>query len=78
MIKDVAVDPGKSLVDVCQTYGWDTYRHELEALFKNTTIGSLERNVRLLEEICLANPRKQKEAWTETLRNHLARRGFGP
>jgi len=64
MIKDAAVDPGKSLVDVCQTYGWDTYRHELEALFKNTTIENVERNVRLLEEICLANPRKQ-EAWTE-------------
>ena len=65
MIKDAAVDPGKSLVDVCQTYGWDTFRHELEALFKSTTIENVERNVRLLEGICLAKPRKQKEAWTE-------------
>jgi 2OG-Fe(II) oxygenase superfamily len=64
MIKDAAVDPGKSLVEVCQTYGWDTFRHELEALFKSTTIENVERNVRLLEEICLAKPRK-KEAWTE-------------
>ena len=77
MIKDAAVDPGKSLVDVCQTYGWDTYRHELEALFKNTTIENVERNVRLLEEICLANPRK-RGGLDRTLRNHLARRGFGP
>ena len=65
MVKDAAVDPGKSLVEVCQTFGWDTFRHELEALFKSTTIGSLERNVRLLEEICLSMPRKQKEAWAE-------------
>jgi len=65
MVKDAMVDPGKSLVEVCQTFGWDTFRHELEALFKSTTIGSLERNVRLLEEICLSKPRKQKEAWTE-------------
>jgi len=65
MVKDTAVDPGKSLVEVCQTYGWDTFRHEIEAVFKSTTIGSVERNVRLLEGICLSKPRKQKEAWTE-------------
>ena len=64
MVRDVAVDPGKSLVDACQSYGWDTFQHELEALFKNTTIENLERNVRLLEGICLSKPR-QKEAWTE-------------
>jgi 2OG-Fe(II) oxygenase superfamily len=64
MIKDAAVDPGKSLVEVCRAYGWDTFRHELEALFKSTTIENVERNVRLFEEICLCEPRK-KEAWSE-------------
>jgi predicted 2-oxoglutarate/Fe(II)-dependent dioxygenase YbiX len=64
MIKDAAVDPGKSLVEACQNYGWDTFRHELEALFKSTTIENLERNVRLLEDICLSRPRNE-EGWAE-------------
>ena len=27
MVRDVAVDPGKSLVDACQSYGWDSFQH---------------------------------------------------
>ena len=77
MIKDAAVDPGKSLVEVCQTYGWDTFRDELESLFKNTTIETVERNVRLLEEICLSTPRKTG-GLGRALRNRVARPGFGP
>ena len=83
MIKDAAVDPGKSLVDVCQTYGWDTFQRELEALFKNTTIENVERNVRLLEEICLSTPRKtgglgralrnrRRETWFRPLKRSTA------
>jgi len=76
MVKDAAVDPGKSLVEVCQTYGWDTFRHEIEAVFKSTTIASLARNVRLLEEISGRAP--EEGSLDRALRNHLARRGFGP
>ena len=64
MIKDAAVDPGKSLDDVFKAYGWATFRGELEALFKATKLETLERNVRLLERICLAKPRK-KDGWNE-------------
>ena len=64
MIKDAAVDPGKSLDDVFKKHGWATFRGELEALFKATKLETLERNVRLLERICLAKPRK-KDGWSE-------------
>jgi hypothetical protein len=64
IIKDAAEDPGKSLVQVCQKHGWGVFRRELEAVFHATTAETLERNVRLLEHICLAKPRN-KEGWTE-------------
>jgi hypothetical protein len=64
LAEDASVDPGKSLAAICRKYGWDTFRRELEAVVKGTTAGSLARNVRLLENLCLANPRK-KEAWLE-------------
>ena len=64
MVQDVATDPGKSLVDVCQKFGWDAFRDELEVLFKSTTIESLPRNLRLFESICESTARKS-EAWTK-------------
>jgi hypothetical protein len=62
--KDASVDPGTSLAAVCQKHGWPTFRPELEAVFKATTRGSLGRNLRVLERLCLAKPRK-KEGWLE-------------
>ena len=62
--KDASLDPGKALVKVCETDGWATYQAELEAVFQKTTIATLARTVGMLEEICLANPRK-KEGWIE-------------
>ena len=64
MIKDAAVDPGTSIVDVCKKHGWAAFQNELEALFKATNTETLERNVRLLERVCLAKPRK-KDGWTD-------------
>ena len=64
MVKDASVDPGKSLMAVCQTYGWGTFPQELLTVMKGTTDDMMERNARLLEQICLAKPRK-KEGWRE-------------
>jgi hypothetical protein len=75
MIRDVAVDPGESLVAVGNKYGWGTFQRELEAVFKATTAETIGRNVRLLEQICLANPREQ-EGWLPLCRT-LAQALFG-
>src|SRR5207248_7912204 len=64
LVKDAAVDPGKSIAAIGQTYGWGTFQQELLTVMKSTTIETIERNVRLLEPICLAKPRK-KAGWGE-------------
>jgi hypothetical protein len=75
MTRDASVDPGKSLLEVCRKYGWETFRPELEVLFDKTANETIERNVRLLELVCLAKPGK-KEGWAE-LCEALARRAIG-
>jgi hypothetical protein len=62
--RDVSVDPGAALVKVCRQHGWGAFRRELEVVFGATKEETLERNVRLLEQICLAKPRGQ-EGWAE-------------
>jgi hypothetical protein len=62
LARDASVDPGKSLAEVCRQHGWDTFRPELEAVFQQTTEQTLQRNVRLLEHLCLAGPGKA-EGW---------------
>jgi hypothetical protein len=64
LLNDVAVDPGPSLMEVCQKHGWLTFRPELETAFNGTKRASLGRNMRVLERLCLARPRK-KEGWLE-------------
>jgi hypothetical protein len=64
MVKDVSVAPGKSLATVCQKHGWGTFRDELLTVMRSTNSETAERNVRLLEQICSAKPRK-KEGWGE-------------
>ena len=64
MTRDASVEPGNSLVTACQAHGWATFRDQLLAVIKATTIATLERNVRLLERICTAKPR-EKEGWAE-------------
>lgn len=61
---DAAVDPGKSLAAVCQKHGWSTFQKNLKAVFKATTAATLERNIRLLEQLCLARGRNQR-GWSE-------------
>jgi hypothetical protein len=67
LAKDASVDPGKALATVCQKHGWGTFRAELETVFQGTTAETLQRNVRLLEHVCLARPRK-KAGWDELCR----------
>jgi hypothetical protein len=65
MVKDVSVDPGQSLAPVCQAQGWGTFQRKLLTLMESTNLETMERNVRLLESICLAKPGKKKEGWDE-------------
>jgi 2OG-Fe(II) oxygenase superfamily len=65
MVKDVSVDPGQSLAPICQAQGWGTFQRELLTLMESTNLETMERNVRLLESICLAKPGKKKEGWDE-------------
>ena len=64
MVKDVTIEPGKALVAVCETHGWKTFEKELRAVMDATSRNTMERNVRLLEQICSARPRK-KAGWGE-------------
>ncbi len=59
LIRDVTADPGDALPAVCQQFGWETLRPELEGLIQQTTAETLERNVRVLESLCLTKPRRQ-------------------
>ncbi|MFO0946975.1 MAG: 2OG-Fe(II) oxygenase [Planctomycetota bacterium] len=55
LMKDVAVDPGSTLGDVCERHGWSTFKGELTELFNNTTNETMERHARLLVDWCLRN-----------------------
>ena len=43
MVKDAAVDPGDSIVTICQEHGWGTFRAELQAIMQNSTSNSVDR-----------------------------------
>jgi len=61
LVKDVSVDPGKALAEVCAKYGWLTFRPELTVLFASTVRETLLRNARLLEQLCLARGDGEQE-----------------
>jgi hypothetical protein len=64
MPKDASVDPGKTLVTVCENHGWGAFRKSLEVAFRATTSATVARNVRLLEH--LSSVRLRKDArWAE-------------
>jgi hypothetical protein len=67
LARDVSVEPGKALPEVCRKHGWATFQRELEAVVGGTTVAALQRNIRLLEQICLAKARP-KEEWSELCR----------
>ncbi len=64
LMKDASADPGKSIAAIGQKLGWPTIQPQLASLMKGTTLATMERNVRLLESIATARPRK-KTGWGE-------------
>lgn len=64
MTRDVSAEHGDSVVKACEAHGWGTFRDPLVAVVEATARSTVERNVRLLERICTAKPRK-KEGWIE-------------
>ncbi len=57
LVKDASLEPGKATVKTIVRHGWATFRPELETLFQATDGETIERNVRLLERMCLASAR---------------------
>ena len=64
LVKDASADPGDSIVGLCQQHGWETFQPELSIVMNGTTSETIERNVRLLEQIATARPRK-RAGWDE-------------
>ncbi len=50
LAKDVWVDPGDELGDLCEQLGWSTFQDELLKLFDSTTTETLQRNALLLAD----------------------------
>ena len=71
MNKDSSADPGKTIAAIGQKYGWPSFQPQLMSMMKVTTTETIDRNVRLLESICTARPRK-KDGWAD-LASVLAR-----
>ncbi|HEU5408913.1 MAG TPA: hypothetical protein VFU48_14185, partial [Nitrospira sp.] len=70
LARDLSVDPGKTLGDLCKRYGWATFQEDLRELFENTSNETLERHVRLLADWSL---RKDRNADRTRLCSQLAR-----
>ena len=62
LVKDASADPGDSVAAICQKSGWETFQKELLAVMKRTTKETMERNIRLLEQVCSAKSGK-KSGW---------------
>ena len=60
MVKDASVDPGESVAASLPEARLGTFQRELLAVMKSTNLETMERNVRLLEQICAARPRKER------------------
>jgi hypothetical protein len=60
MIKDISADAGGGIVTACQEHGWRAFEDQLVAICQSKSLGAVERNVRLLEEMCTANPKTRK------------------
>jgi predicted 2-oxoglutarate/Fe(II)-dependent dioxygenase YbiX len=71
LARDVSVDPGEALGDLCEKHGWATFQAELLELFKDTSNETLERHARLLADWSLL---KGKDAGRGKLCSELARR----
>ncbi len=50
LAKDVSIEPGRPLGDLCAHFGWSVFRTELERVFARTSNETVERNARLLAD----------------------------
>jgi 2OG-Fe(II) oxygenase superfamily len=64
LTKDASTDSGPSLATICETHGCSTFQNDLRAVMESSSSANLERNVRMLEQLCVATPRK-KAGWRE-------------
>jgi hypothetical protein len=64
LTKDASTEPGPSLAKICETHGWSTFENDLRVVMESSSSASLGRNVQLLEQLCVATPRK-KAGWRE-------------
>jgi hypothetical protein len=71
LAKDVSVNPGKPLGDVCKRHVWTTFQHALLKVFDGTSNETLERHVRLLADWSV---RKDKDVGRKKLCVQLASR----
>ncbi len=69
LAKDVTVDPGPLLGDLCKQHGWATFQDELRELYEKTSNETLERHARLLADWSL---RKDKNTDRRRLCSQLA------
>ncbi len=74
LARDVTVEPGKELGDLCQHHGWSTFHDELSELFASTSQETLGRHARLLADWSM---RKGKTVERLSLCNHLAEQIVG-
>ena len=52
MLRDVSMELSTQLLRHCEKYGWSAFQKEFIGIFQSTTLESLHRNVRLLEQLC--------------------------
>ena len=71
MAKDVSIEPGEILGNICEQHGWLTFQKELQQLFQGSSNETLQRNARLLADWSL---RKGKNADRQALCRELAGR----
>lgn len=71
LMRDAMIEPGKSLGNICQQHGWQTFATELNELFDSTSNESLARNARILSELSC---RKDKCSDRQILCVNLAKR----
>ena len=56
---DASQDTGGTLSDLCKRYGWQTFHDELTHIIDATTNETLERNARLVEDLCALKNRNK-------------------
>lgn len=68
LVKDAALEPGSATVLAILDQGWETFRPELQALVESTSRETIERNVRLLDRLCIARLRRVKKSQDKAAR----------